>query len=87
MNGRSRLLKDLTDQTFGRLTVVSRADTYVLESGGIQSRWHCRCSCGETRDVRGSRLRSGETRSCGCIRRDRMREMNVDPQVRKRPAE
>lgn len=28
--------------------------------------WKCRCDCGNETSLRGSRLRSGESRSCGC---------------------
>lgn len=30
-------------------------------------RWWCRCDCGSEKSFRGSRLRSGERRSCGCM--------------------
>lgn len=30
-----------------------------------KGRWSCRCDCGRTRLVRGSRLTSGHVRSCG----------------------
>lgn len=50
---------DHTGQTFGRLTVV-RYD------GGA---WLCRCECGAEAKASGGRLRSGNTRSCGCLQR------------------
>lgn len=85
---------NLMDQTFGRLTVIGRADDYVLESGCMQVNWLCRCTCGEVRPVRSSRLRSGVTKSCGCIRRERAHTLNAIryarnaiEQGRKRPAE
>jgi hypothetical protein len=59
---------NLTNQTFGRLT--------VLDASGTDSRrntlWRCRCSCGNATIVRGTRLRSGETKSCGCLMRERV---------------
>lgn len=48
---------DLHGATFGRLTVQSRSD----------SRWNCLCTCGRTVSVYGNNLRSGRTRSCGCL--------------------
>lgn len=53
---------DLTGQRFGRLLVVS----YIAATSGV-SRWECICDCGERFTVRSSSLRSGYTRSCGCL--------------------
>ena len=54
---------NLTGQRFHRLT--------VLEDVGRSSEqtvlWRCRCDCGTEITVRGSALRSGHTRSCGCF--------------------
>lgn len=55
-------LKDLTGQTFGRLTVIERGDS----DGSRQAKWTCRCSCGRTAKVQGYFLRRGLTVSCGC---------------------
>lgn len=55
--------KDLTGQTFadGRLKVLHRAPS----SRRIQ--WVCQCECGNICVVRGDYLKSGATKSCGCI--------------------
>jgi len=52
---------DLTGKRFGRLVVVERADDH---------RWSCRCDCGNEKTLPGDSLRSGQTRSCGCLRRE-----------------
>ncbi len=57
--------KDETGNRYGRLTVLTRAGT----SKNRTATWHCRCDCGRSLVVDGSSLRSGHTRSCGCIRR------------------
>jgi hypothetical protein len=36
--------------------------------------WRCACDCGNTVVTRGSRLKSGITKSCGCLNRDSSRE-------------
>lgn len=54
-------LIDLTGQTFGKLTVVGRA-----ESQKAEARWHCTCICGGSTTTTGSNLRRGRTTSCGC---------------------
>jgi hypothetical protein len=57
---------DMTGRVFGKLTVVRR-----LPNDGAATRWLCQCSCGEFMAAQGGNLRSGGTRSCGCVRRKR----------------
>ena len=65
-------LKDLTGMRFGRLLVISRAEN--RDCGLAQ--WLCRCDCGRELIVRGSTLRNGASKSCGCLKRDRTTERN-----------
>lgn len=58
---------DLTGQQFGRLTVI-RQDV-PTPSG--KTRWVCCCECQTEKSVQSSDLRSGKTRSCGCLQRER----------------
>jgi len=51
---------------FGRLTVVREA----TQGGWKEIRWLCRCDCGSTVIARGSSLRRGCPRSCGCLSRE-----------------
>ena len=53
---------NLVGMKFGRLTVESFA-----EIRGGEAYWTCGCDCGHTCVVRASRLKSGKTRSCGCL--------------------
>lgn len=55
-------LKDLTGQTFGRLTV-----TGLNGFRGSWSYWDTRCDCGNTKVAKGALLVQGQTRSCGCL--------------------
>lgn len=57
---------DITGQKFGRLTVVSRSG----KDNFRQYMWSCKCDCGNTVDVRGYSLRSGNTQSCGCLQKE-----------------
>lgn len=59
-------LKDETGNRYGRLTVLRRYDTSA--PSGIGAYWLCRCACGTEVAVLGIKLRSGNTRSCGCLR-------------------
>lgn len=58
-------LIDMVGQTFGRLTVLKRATDKEYH----EANWVCKCSCGNETIVYGSSLRSGKTKSCGCIPR------------------
>jgi len=49
-------------QRFGRLIVIGRAGS----AGGVAT-WNCLCDCGKGKTIRGSSLRRGFTRSCGCL--------------------
>lgn len=60
---------DLTGKKFGRLTVVGRAPK--LQSSPAV-RWNVKCDCGIEKVVNSQKLRLGETRSCGCLKRDTM---------------
>ncbi len=59
-------LKDLTNQKFGRLTVIER-DTETTKKGVY---WKCKCDCGNITSVRSNCLTSGDTKSCGCYYRE-----------------
>ena len=49
--------------TYGRLTVLS----FSHYSGKHRRHYLCRCSCGQEKTVQGTLLKSGNTRSCGCL--------------------
>lgn len=65
-------------EVFGRLTVVERVGSTKKFDGTVGERiLRCSCSCGSVKDVRAYSLRSGNTKSCGCIRRERIINLNV----------
>lgn len=53
---------ELVGMKFGRLTVLNR-----VPSTNLQSAWRCACECGKEVSVNGPKLKSGWTRSCGCL--------------------
>lgn len=63
-------LEDLTNQRFGRWTVLYRVDSIVEPSGRKATVWRCRCNCGNEQDVRASSLKNGSSKSCGCLKAD-----------------
>jgi hypothetical protein len=58
---------DMRGKRFGAWEVVSFSG-YVA-NGQKRALWLCRCDCGTIRDVSGPSLRSGLSRSCGCLAR------------------
>lgn len=61
-------LVDFTGMKFGRWTVLG----YEGRSSGNRpaSLWRCRCDCGKEALVNGGNLRSGQSASCGCLRKE-----------------
>lgn len=57
--------EDLTGQTFGKLTALYPTGERFRSSVV----WHCRCECGDEKDVPAVRLKTGHTQSCGCARK------------------
>jgi hypothetical protein len=55
--GHSRVIGDLTDQTFGEWKVLCKSDK--------KRYWKCQCSCGEIRDILDYSLLHGDSTSCG----------------------
>lgn len=68
---------NLLGQTFGRLFVVSEVESIRQWGGHIDSAWQCRCECGKNTIVTTSHLLSGNTRSCGCLNKDGIRDRSL----------
>jgi hypothetical protein len=61
----STRFQDLSGQQFAHLTVINRADNLYGSTA-----WLCRCICGTEKVVSGSNLKSGNAKSCGCMRNE-----------------
>ena len=55
---------DLKDKRFGRLKVIG------LDIKKARETWICKCDCGVIKSIRGDSLESGNTRSCGCLKKE-----------------
>lgn len=62
-------MKDLTGKRFSRLTVLKDSGERTQCKRII---WLCQCDCGNTSKVRTDNLKSGNTKSCGCLQREWM---------------
>lgn len=58
-------LYDFVGQRFGRLTVTAEGPNV-----NRHKRWICLCDCGNEKVLPTSYLTTGDTRSCGCLKRD-----------------
>jgi hypothetical protein len=65
--------KDLTGQKFGRLIVVKRAGT----DNHRNSTWLCKCVCDNEVIVNRCNLKSGNTKSCGCLNKEESSKYNT----------
>ncbi len=57
---------DMTGLRFGKWTVIEQAEPLKDNRGYNIVRWKCQCDCGTVKDVIGTTLRSGRSKSCGC---------------------
>jgi len=57
--------ENISGQTFGRLTVLRE-----MSSDKAHRSWLCVCTCGTEKLVGHPSLKSGKTKSCGCLRRE-----------------
>lgn len=64
---------DLTGEKFGRLTVIRRLENDKHRN----SRWSCKCECGEIVNVLGFCLKNGNTKSCGCFMFDEASKRHI----------
>ena len=71
-------LEDLTGRQFERLTVIKRAEDYICPNGQRMTQWLCECSCEEHNiiTVLATNLKQGRTRSCGCLQKERAKEVS-----------
>lgn len=63
---------DLTGKTFGRWTVQYLCEQKTKKRGNL---WHCKCLCGNEKDVPAETLARGESQSCGCLHRESVIKM------------
>lgn len=70
---------DLVGQKIGRWTVQYLLEERTKKRGKI---YHCKCECGNEKDVPAETLRRGESQSCGCLNKElaaeRCRKTRID---------
>ena len=63
--------QDLSHKKFGRLTVIKRTGTAYGSP-----LWLCLCDCGNSIEVVARNLKTGNTKSCGCIHKEQLAKRN-----------
>lgn len=71
-------MNDLVGQRFGRLLVVKKADTQG------RTKYICYCDCGNSKAIFAQSLKSGNTKSCGCLNKEKLSERSTVNLVGKR---
>ena len=59
-------IKEIIGHKFGKLTVLNTSET---RGNRGQIRYDCICDCGNTHTVSGESIRSGKSKSCGCLKK------------------
>jgi hypothetical protein len=76
----------LAGDQYGRLTILREGDRLQKSYGALRTFW-CECSCGQTVLVPLRSLRTGDSRSCGCLREETRGQHMRSPEARARLAE
>lgn len=66
--------KDIVNQKFGKLTVLSNTKKTTKDHYTI---WKCQCDCGNVCEVDSHSLQRGNTQSCGCLRKEKAKEVTI----------
>ena len=72
---KKELFENLRGQIFGRLTAVEPTENRINKSVV----WRCQCECGNEKMASAALLKTGKTKSCGCLKEetDRMPKGNT----------
>ncbi len=70
-------LKNEIGNKYGYLTVIARAPN----SKDGRAMWKCKCDCGKEVVVSGKNLRSGNTKSCGCLHTEKLRAIRREKHI------
>lgn len=66
---------NLLGQRFGRLLVIEKGQGVQYKNYRVTS-WVCQCDCGNIKEIPTASLVHGNTRSCGCIKKELLRNRN-----------
>ena len=67
INSQPKNILNMVGKKFGKLTVIKRAGTHISTCGQKKPLWLCECDCGNQKMIISEDLKSGHTKSCGCL--------------------
>ena len=70
--------KDITNIRFGNLVAIQNTGK---RDKGRNLIWLCQCDCGNVCEVSGNNLRTGHTKSCGCLKQTKCAETGKKQQI------
>lgn len=65
---------NIIGEKFGKLTVIKASNK---RSGNGCILYECKCDCGNTSFVLGRHLKNGHSKSCGCVRKQKLNEQGL----------
>lgn len=65
-------MKDLTGEKYNKLTIIK----FAGKING-QNTWLCQCDCGNFKILSTNVLRTGHTKSCGCVHKEQLLKRNT----------
>lgn len=77
IKGNENILQ-LKNQKFNRLYVLSDPLLKPKSDGNNKSYYLCQCDCGNQIEVQGTYLKTGKTKSCGCLGSEKLIELNKE---------
>ena len=67
INSQPKIIQNMIGKKFGKLTVIKRSGSHITPSGQKKPLWLCKCDCGNEKIVQSQDLKTGHTKSCGCM--------------------
>lgn len=61
------MIKDISGHRFGKIVALKIFGTHPTSKSKL---WECKCDCGKIFSTSGTLLRKGQTKSCGCLKKE-----------------
>lgn len=78
-NSKKGIRQNLTGQRFGKLIVVEQ-----LKDKNGWTQFRCVCDCGNEKIASGNNLKYGSTKSCGCLKKEKLKHYNYEDLIGKK---